>query len=244
MENRLIDFSEGSIDLTLVILRTLLIDGPLHLINHSANNITTVFQPDGHATGVRLRRQESQKINRVSLRQPKPIFVAVRINIIRVNTIAALLLRHIQPRAHDRANAARLDIEPAFALPFIEVAAEVCSVKFASVWAPVFVRARREVADDFVAFALKSRDCLGGVVEEVDVPDVGVDGGVFDGVNELNLPFDSGCRLPDGVVGGSGIAFEVLLLVVSSSELSLEVHSDGEEEEPQNTGYYHLSLGR
>jgi hypothetical protein len=34
-----------------------------------------------------------------------------RINIIRVNTIAALLLRHIQPRAHDRANAARLDID-------------------------------------------------------------------------------------------------------------------------------------
>lgn len=94
-----------------------------------------------------------------------------------------------------------------------------------------------------MAFVLESGDCFSGVVEEIDVPDVGVDGGVFDGINELDLPFHSGCWLPDG--GGTGAGGVALghLLVASSSELSSDVHPDGKEEEAQNAGYYELSLG-
>lgn len=82
-----------------------------------------------------------------------------------------------------------------------------------------------------MAFILESGDCLGCVVEEVDVPYVGIDGGVFDGVDELDLPFDSGCRLPDWGSAG-GVALGHLPLVVSSSELSSDVHPDGKEEDP------------
>lgn len=92
-----------------------------------------------------------------------------------------------------------------------------------------------------MAFVLESGDCLRGVVEEVDVPDVGVDGGVFDGVDQLDLPFDSGCRLPD--CGSAGCVTLGHILVVSSSELSSDVHPNGKEEEAQNAGYHELCLG-
>ena len=240
VENRLVDLGKGSIDITLVILSALLIDRPLHLVNNGANDITTVLETDSHATRVSLSSKESQEVNRVRLSQAKTVLIAICIDVVRVHAITALLLCHVQARSHDRSNAGGLDVEPLLAWPVIEVAAEICGGELADIGPPVFVRTSGEVAYDLAALGLEGGDRGCGVVEQVDVPDVSVGGGVLDCIDQLNLPFDTSGRLPNGSVGAT---LQDLLLRMSSSKLSPDIRPNGEKEEAKNTGHQDLSLG-
>ena len=120
VEHGLLLIKEHMQSVAFVVLQTLLVDGPLHLVDDLRDNLKGVLEPNGQAACVSRISKEVHVVDAVIRGQTETIVVVVSVDIVWVNSVAAFLLRHVKAALHDFADVVAVDVDPVLSIPSLK----------------------------------------------------------------------------------------------------------------------------